>query len=233
MAATGPVHISYFSDVLCVWAFIAQARVDEIKQQFGDRVDLEFRFCSVFGNTAKKIGEGWRPRGGFEGFNAHLKDVDAQYEHVRLHPDLWLQTRPSSSEGAHLFLKALQLLEEEGVLPDQPVNGKRLSERVTWRLRRAFFEDCRDIANWSVQCEVLDALDVPMTGIEGKIKSGVAFAALVADHEDSERYRLEGSPTFVLNQGRQKLYGNLGYRIIEANIEELLHQPGAGEASWC
>ena len=72
-----------------------------------------------------------------------------------------------------------------------------------------------------------------MTGIEGKIKSGVAFAALVADHEDSERYRLEGSPTFVLNQGRQKLYGNLGYRIIEANIEELLHQPGAGEASWC
>ncbi len=37
----------------------------------------------------------------------------------------------------------------------------------------------------------------------------------------------------MLNQGHQKLYGNLGYRVIEANIRELLREPGAGEMSWC
>jgi len=36
----------------------------------------------------------------------------------------------------------------------------------------------------------------------------------------------------LLNEGRQKLYGNVGYRIIEANVQEILHQPG-NQASWC
>jgi hypothetical protein len=31
----------------------------------------------------------------------------------------------------------------------------------------------------------------------------------------------------------QLLYGNVGYRIIEANVRELLHNPLHGEASWC
>jgi len=33
--------------------------------------------------------------------------------------------------------------------------------------------------------------------------------------------------------GHQLLYGNVGYRLIEANVRELLHNPEAGEASWC
>jgi hypothetical protein len=36
-----------------------------------------------------------------------------------------------------------------------------------------------------------------------------------------------------LNDGRQKLYGNVGFRIIEANIQELLRAPVGDQASWC
>jgi hypothetical protein len=43
--------------------------------------------------------------------------------------------------------------------------------------------------------------------------------------------RMEASPNFVLNEGRQKLYGNIGFRSIEANIQELLRAPRANEAS--
>jgi hypothetical protein len=35
-----------------------------------------------------------------------------------------------------------------------------------------------------------------------------------------------------MNDGRQKLFGNVGYRLLEANVQELLRTP-AGEASWC
>jgi hypothetical protein len=40
------------------------------------------------------------------------------------------------------------------------------------------------------------------------------------------------SPTLIFNEGRQRLNGNVGYRVIEANIRELLHNP-SGELSWC
>lgn len=45
--------------------------------------------------------------------------------------------------------------------------------------------------------------------------------------------RIEGSPSLVLNDGRQKLYGNVGFRLIDANIQELFREPRADDASWC
>jgi predicted DsbA family dithiol-disulfide isomerase len=50
---------------------------------------------------------------------------------------------------------------------------------------------------------------------------------------EKEQLHITGSPTIVLNEGRQKLYGNVGYGVIEANIKELLKSPDAGAASWC
>jgi hypothetical protein len=35
-----------------------------------------------------------------------------------------------------------------------------------------------------------------------------------------------------MNQGRQILYGHVGYRVLNANIEELLSHP-ENKASWC
>jgi hypothetical protein len=43
---------------------------------------------------------------------------------------------------------------------------------------------------------------------------------------------IEGRPSFVLNEGRQKLYGNVGLRIIEENIQELLRVADGDQASW-
>jgi len=72
-----------------------------------------------------------------------------------------------------------------------------------------------------------------MLEIERLLESGVPQAALAGDYQDAEKSRIEGSPTLVLNEGRQKLYGNVGYRIIDANIRELLREPATGQASWC
>ena len=40
------------------------------------------------------------------------------------------------------------------------------------------------------------------------------------------------SPSLVLNEGRQHLNGNVGYRLIEANVHELLCNPDE-EMNWC
>ncbi|MGZ6013777.1 MAG: DsbA family oxidoreductase, partial [Caulobacteraceae bacterium] len=100
------VPIIYFSDVLCVWAYIAQLRLDEAQAQFGEQIAVEKRFCSVFGDTARKMQTQWAAKSGYEGFNAHLRQAVQAFPEVELNPDIWLTVRPSSSVSPHLFLKA-------------------------------------------------------------------------------------------------------------------------------
>ena len=64
------------------------------------------------------------------------------------------------------------------------------------------------------------------------IDSGAAHAALDCDFQLKEKHGVIGSPSLVLNEGRQIIYGNVGYRVIEANIQELLNQ-SENQASWC
>jgi predicted DsbA family dithiol-disulfide isomerase len=79
----------------------------------------------------------------------------------------------------------------------------------------------------------LEDVGVSVDDVKEAIDSGAAHADLEADHRDQKILMVQGSPTFVLNEGRQKLYGNVSYGVIEANIKELLRSPVAGAASWC
>ena len=45
-------------------------------------------------------------------------------------------------------------------------------------------------------------------------------------------YGIKGSPCFVMNEGRQILFGNVGYRVLQTNINELFNRT-SDEASWC
>ena len=227
----GEIEITYFSDVLCVWAYVAQARIEAVKEKFGKSVGIEHRFCSVFGDTAAKITSTWKDRGGYEGFGAHLHDVAGRFPHVEVHPEIWLKTRPRSSASPHLFMEAVQHWDAESTATGGP--AANVFDRMMWALRCAFFRECRDIASWDVQCEIGEGLGVDIGAIEGLMHNGVAFARLATDYQDAYKMRIEGSPSFVLDDGRQKLYGNVGFRLIDANIQELLRAPRADDASWC
>ncbi len=215
------LSLTYYSDVLCVWAYISQARVDEVATRFSDQVSIDYRFCSVFGDTAYKIGTGWASRGGYAGFGDHVRDAASEYDHIKIHPGIWQVNRPVSSTPAHVLLKAVQR-----VVPG-------LCRSVLHELRRAFFEHCLDISRRPVLLKILESVDVSVKDVLDVIDSGVAYADLEADHRDQRELMVQGSPTFILNEGRQKLYGNVGYGVIEANIRELLRSPAAGAASWC
>ena len=181
---------------------------------------------------ALKITSTWKDKGGYEGFNAHLRQVAERFPHIEVHPDIWLTTRPSTSASAQLFIKAVQQSEQESGAA-RSNSASSILDQVMWSLRCAFFRDCRDISRWDIQCEIAEALGADIGAIEELIHSGVAFARLAADYQDADRMRIEGSPSFVLNEGRQKLYGNVGFHLIEANIQELLRAPRTDEASWC
>lgn len=231
-----PVQIVHFSDVLCVWAYVGQVRLDELKHQFGADVSLQHAFLPLFGCTATRIGEGWSTRGGFSGFNKHVLEVAERFPHVEVHPRLWLDVQPRSSAATHLFLKAVQLLENQQLIGtgSEPENtGKTVFEEFVWRVRLAFFRDNRDISQRAVLEDIARDSGLPMLHIQNVLDNGEAIAALCRDAELKERYKVEGSPTFYLNEGRQKLYGNVGYKILEANVREVMSRPCKDMASWC
>lgn len=220
------IHLDYFTDVLCVWAYVAHIRLDELQQQFEQHIHINEHFITLFGNTHKRIAQGWQDKGGFDGFNQHVLHVAEQFPHIKINPNVWKSCRPTSSANSHLYLKAAQLLIAENHI--SPASFKAF----VWDIRCAFFQDARDISDMNVLRALADSLQLPTRLIQHKIDNGEAIAALCSDMEMKEHHKLEGSPTYLLDNGRQKLYGNVGYRILEANVQELIERP-QGIASWC
>ncbi len=223
-----PIRIFYFSDILCVWAYIAQIRLEELKAAFPDNIEIDYHFVPVFGNVREKLENGWRDRGGLDGYSNHVKETASKFEHISVHPDIWTQELPASSVSAHLFLRAVQLLEVKGLVP----KSDRVLEKTAWTFRKEFFTKLRNVGDRKVQFAIAQDLGLPVDVIKNIIDNGEAYAQLSKDAELVKEHNVTVSPTLIFNEGRQRLNGNVGYRVIEANIRELLHNP-AGEQSWC
>jgi predicted DsbA family dithiol-disulfide isomerase len=232
-----PVKISYYSDVLCIWAYAAQRRLDQLVEKFGSELQIDTHFCSVFPDARGKIEDKWQHKGGYEGFNNHINEVARQFPHIDVHERLWLETRPRTSASAHLFLKAIEIIERDehsnGTGSDLPPYLERISTRAAWEMRRAFFSTAKDISDWQVHKEIADLVGIEYELIEQKIRSSEAVAQLAVDHNLSQKHGVEGSPTYIMNNGRQKLFGNVGYRVLEANVQELFRTNSDKDASWC
>jgi predicted DsbA family dithiol-disulfide isomerase len=216
-----PLQVDYYTDVLCIWAWIAQRRVDEIRKNWSERVCIQHHCINVFGDTATRIGKKWSGRGGYAGFGEHVRESAAPYESAPVDPDIWHSVRPRTSATAHVVLKAAEIAKSSDDATELAV-----------RLRSSFFTEVLDIGNLEVVLDIASGAGFDRTDLMAVILSGQAHAALMADYEQVQELGLKGSPSWVLNSGRQILYGNVGYRVLNANIEELLKSPEQ-EASWC
>jgi predicted DsbA family dithiol-disulfide isomerase len=223
-----PIRIFYFSDALCIWAYIAQIRLDELKTTFQEKIEIEHHFVSVFGSAREKLESRWKDRGGLQGYSEHVRDVANKFDHINVNPDIWTEDTPVSSTSCHLFLQAIQLLEIKRLVDP----ADRVFERATWAFREAFFTQLANISDRNVQFEIAEELRLPIAMIQAQIDSGEAYAQLSKDFDLVKEHTVTVSPTLIFNEGRQRLNGNVGYRVIEANIRELLHNP-PGEQSWC
>ncbi len=229
------ITIDYFSDILCVWAYGGQIRLDELQREFGEQILVRHRFMTLFADTRTRIGEGWQDKGGFTGFGEHMQEVCKQWGHTHLHPGVWSACRPTSCVTAHVFLKAVGLclgLEQgEGELES---GSRERFDVLVGKTRSAFFEQARDVSSLPVLLQLLGDTGIRADAVMAEIESGAAFAALHRDEQLARTHGVLGSPTYVFNEGRQLLYGNVGYRIIAANLRELLSSKHPeGEPSWC
>lgn len=216
-----PLIIDYYTDILCIWAWVAQRRIDELNAQMGEKIEIRHRYIDVFGDVEKNINLHWKERGSYEGFAEHVRKTSSTFENAPINSKIWTEVRPATSANAHLALKAVELSYD-----------KQKSIDAALMLRSSFFNDAFNIGNLDVIYRLMTEFGLDDEAIKNSIHNGTAMAALMADYQKAKQDNIKGSPSYVIDGGRQILYGNVGYRIIHSNIEELLKHP-QDEASWC
>ena len=216
-----PIPIDYYTDILCVWAWIAQPRVERLEQEFGDQIEIRHRYVDVFGAVEDKIDRAWSQKGGYEGFARHVVESAQSTGTPAVHTDIWNSVRPRTSTTAHIFLKAV----EES-------HGADTGQDLALRVRQAFFSEARDIGQVSELRELANSIGLDGSQIDATLGNGSAIAALMQDYQAARSLGIRGSPSLVLDGGRQVLYGNVAYDVLRANVEGLLKVSGS-EVSWC
>ena len=218
------IRIQHYSDILCVWAYVSQVRLSELEAEFPDEVAIDHHWLQVFGDVSAKMYANWRDKGGSAAYGEHVRAIVERFGHVPVHPGIWQRHVPTSSMPAHLLLCAVRLLDA--------AESRNRCAGVAATVRTAFFRDLVDVSYWPALLTIAEQCGLPVRRIEAFVESGAAYAALASDLELARDNNVRASPTLIFNEGRQRLTGNVGYRVIEANVRELLQAPG-GAQSWC
>ena len=120
-----------------------------------------------------------------------------------------------------MILKAIEL-----------THSKQSSIEFASLLRQAFFVEAQDISKLETLFSLLKQEAINTDKIDKVLNNGAALAALMSDYQKAHDHGIKGSPSFIMNNGRQNLFGNVDYRLLQANIEELLNSSFT-QASWC
>lgn len=220
--ASPPLRFGYWSDPLCIWAFVAQPKLEHLLSRFGERLQADYHVVPVFGSVAQRFREGPWAKHGVAGRVEATARVAARFGHPEVTGAVWRDACPASSWGPGCALKAVSVLQDDGLVDADAFAA------FQWALRCAFFVDNRNVCLRQVQLQVAEHCGIPRQPFCDALDNGRALSLLWEDAERKEQQGIQGSPTFVFDGGRAVLYGNVSEGIVLATAEELVgpEQPG-------
>jgi predicted DsbA family dithiol-disulfide isomerase len=210
------VEFSYWSDPLCIWALVAQQKLDRLLAELGTQLVVDHRIVPVFGSIRWRFDAGPWAKEGLDGRVAATRRIAERGGRADVSGECWRRASPASSWAPAAAIKAVFAME---VRAECSAGSGARYQRA---LRERFFVNEENVARRDVQLAVAEAEGVPRAPIERQLDDGSALAAVWEDHNEKERLRIQGSPTYVFDGGRAMLYGNFDYGILRATVEELL-----------
>ncbi len=214
------LKFSYWSDPLCIWALVAQQKLDRVLSELGEHVRVDYRIVPVFGSVPWRFTQGPWSKDGVDGRVLATRKIAEQGGRADVSGECWRRAMPASSWAPAMAIKAAFLLDDG--------HGEEVGPGYQRALRERFFVEGANIALRAVQLEVAEELALPRGPIEQRLDDGSALAAVCEDHAEKERLRIQGSPTYVFDGGRAMLYGNFDYGILRSTVDELVRgaRPG-------
>ncbi len=217
------VALEHWSDPLCVWAFVAQPKLDcLLASEHGPHLDVRYHVVPVFGSVRHRFEQGAWASGGVEARVEATRRIAAEHGFPEVTGEVWRTAMPSSSWSPGAAVKAVGLGEALG----EVAQGAGVRYQVA--LRRAFFLENRDVSRRRVQLEVAEDSGVPTGLVETLLDDGRAVAALWEDHERRVQLGIQGSPTWVFDGGRAMFYGNFAYDVLRAAVAEMVRGASPG-----
>lgn len=210
------LHFGYWSDPLCIWAYVAQDRLERLFAEFGGLLDVDYHVVPVFGSLPWRFSRGPWAAGGAAARVEATRKVAQDHGHPEVTGEAWVTATPSSSWSPGAAIKAVFALEVTGEVP------AGTGAAYQWALRRRFFADNQDVCQRAAQLELAEALHIPRAGVERLLDNGLALAALWEDHNLRDELKIQGSPTYVFDGGRARLYGNFPWGVLHATVTELV-----------
>lgn len=208
--------VAYWSDPLCIWAFVAQPRLEAVLARHGEHIALDHHIVPVFGSVPQRFRDGsWAARGP-EGRAAATVRVARMHGREDVSGRVWVDDAPASSWSSGAAVKGVGLLEAE-----ERARPGAMAEYLL-AMRTTFFVQDRNIARKAVQLDVAESLGLDAAALADMLDDGRAMAALFEDHELRGAQHIVGSPTWVFDGGRAKLYGNFAEDILHATVRTLV-----------
>ena len=220
------LSFEYWTDPMCIWALIAQPRLERLLDHFRGQLAVEHRIVPVFGSFPQRFAPGGKwAKAGVEGRIAATRRVAAKHGYPQVTGEVWSKHAVTSSWAPSLAIKAVTDLERRELCKPETCG------LYTWRLREAFFIDERNITERGVQLEVAEELGLARELIERRLDDGTAIALLWEDAEAREQKRIQGSPTYVFDGGRAMLFGNFDEGVLRATVQAMLDNQAEGCSS--
>ena len=206
----------YWSDPMCIWAFVGQSKLDRILDEWGDVVDVDYRLVPVFGSVPWRFSEGSWASKGPEGRRESTRRLAEQHGLEGVSGDIWTRCTPHSSWSSGAAAKAVFAMEEDDAAADG-AGADYLLE-----LREHFFRRDTNICLRDEQLAVAERVGVDPAELDRRLDDGSALADLWEDENERETLGVRGSPTYVFDGGRAVLYGNFPFSVLHSVVAELI-----------
>ena len=211
------MDVEYWTDPFCVWAFVAEPSLERLCARYEGQIVVRHRIVPVFGSVVRRFATGaWAAKGPAGRAEVTARVAREHRPDVPVTGQVWIDDPPASSWSAGLAAKAVSLLEEAGEAPD------RAAARYLTAMRHRFFVENVNLARREAQLALAEELDLPVAGIEARLDDGRALAALYEDHEDRLAANVSGSPTYLFDGGRTRIYGNFREEVLDATVRTYL-----------
>jgi predicted DsbA family dithiol-disulfide isomerase len=204
-----PVQLVVWSDYLCPWCRVADARVQRLLAELPGRVEVTWRSFLLRPEPD--------PGRTLEKFVRYTRS----WERPAAEPDAppfraWASDEgpPSHSLPPHLAAKAAATY------------GPEAFARLHQRLLDAYFVESRDITAPGVLGALWVEVGLPHDGL-ARLGDPAVLEAVVADHNAAVEHGIGGVPTAMLTENAVPIPGALPYETYRRWVERALERAGA------